>query len=42
MALGGPLFWIGAIGFSHGPLGNMVTTAGAAMFGIGWVLLVGF
>lgn len=39
MVIGAPLFWIGAFGFSQGPLGNRVTEVGAFLFGLGLVML---
>jgi hypothetical protein len=39
LVIGAPLFWIGAIAFSKGSLGNLITIIGAVSFGIGLVLL---
>lgn len=39
LMIGAPLFWIGAIAFSKGSLGNVVTIIGAVFFGTGLVLL---
>jgi hypothetical protein len=33
--IGAPLFWLGAIIFSQGPTGNIVTIIGAVLFGFG-------
>jgi len=35
LAVGAPLFWVGALVFSKGALGNLVTEAGALLFGVG-------
>ncbi|MBL1179029.1 MAG: hypothetical protein FWK01_28870 [Pantanalinema sp. GBBB05] len=37
--LGAPLFWIGALFFSKGSMGNIVTEIGATLFGVGLILL---
>lgn len=37
--LGAPLFWIGALFFSKGSMGNTVTEVGATLFGLGLILL---
>jgi len=39
LALGSPLFWIGALFVSKGPIGNLVTEIGGFLFGIGLLIL---
>ncbi|HBB31618.1 MAG TPA: hypothetical protein DDZ80_15900 [Cyanobacteria bacterium UBA8803] len=39
LALGAPLFWIGALFVSQEPMGNVVTEIGATLFGLGLILL---
>jgi Na+/phosphate symporter len=39
LALGAPLFWMGALFVSKGPLSNQVTEIGAVLFGLGLVML---
>jgi hypothetical protein len=39
LAVGAPLFWIGALFVSKGSLGNLVTEVGALLFGVGLILL---
>lgn len=38
LALGAPLFWIGALFVSQGAIGNVVTEIGATLFGLGLIL----
>lgn len=35
LAIGAPLFWLGALVVSQGPMGNGVTELGAVLFGVG-------
>jgi len=39
LAVGAPLFWIGALFVSKGSMGNLVTEIGAFLFGVGLVIL---
>lgn len=39
LAVGAPTFWVGALFFSQGSLGNLVTEIGAVLFAIGLVSL---
>ncbi|MBW4522760.1 MAG: hypothetical protein KME16_24230 [Scytolyngbya sp. HA4215-MV1] len=39
LAVGAPLFWIGALFFSKGMLGNLITEIGAVLFGLGLLIL---
>jgi hypothetical protein len=38
LAIGAPLFWIGAFFFSKGAMGNLVTEIGSFLFGVGLVI----
>ncbi len=38
LAVGAPVFWIGALIVSSGPLGNMVTIIGSVLFGVGLII----
>jgi hypothetical protein len=38
LAMGAPLFWIGALFVSQGSMGNLITEIGAFLFGIGLVI----
>ncbi|KGF72049.1 hypothetical protein DO97_13615 [Neosynechococcus sphagnicola sy1] len=39
LAVGAPLFWVGALVVSQGSLGNTVTEMGALLFGVGLAIL---
>jgi hypothetical protein len=38
LAVGAPLFWIGALFVSKGSMGNLITEIGALLFGVGLVI----
>jgi hypothetical protein len=38
LAIGAPLFWIGALFVSKGSMGNLITEIGAFLFGVGLVI----